>query len=70
MKPLKLSLLVMVFLLSFASCTTEEMATEIIEDYTIDLNLAKETNWEMAVKIIMVHVFHGNHVFCVFYGIR
>jgi len=51
MKPIKLSLLVMVFLLSFASCSEEEMATEIIEDYTINLNLAKETNWEMAEEI-------------------
>ena len=41
----------MVFLMSFASCSKEDMATEIIEDYTIDLNLAKETNWEMAEEI-------------------
>ena len=44
MKPLRLSLLAMVFLLSFTSCTTEDVVPEIIEDYTIDLNLAKETN--------------------------
>jgi len=52
MNPLRLSLLAMVFLLSFTSCTTEDMASEIIEDYTIDLNLAKETNWEIAEQII------------------
>jgi len=51
MKPLKLSLLAMVFLLSFISCSEEDMASEITEDYTIDLNLAKETNWEMAEEI-------------------
>ena len=51
MKPIKLSLLAIVFLLSFVSCSEEDMATEIIEDYTIDLNLAKETNWEMAEEI-------------------
>jgi len=37
--------------MSFASCSKEDMATEITEDYTIDLNLAKETNWEMAEEI-------------------
>ncbi|MGI9594340.1 MAG: hypothetical protein ACR2MH_07040 [Patiriisocius sp.] len=34
MKPLRLSLLAMVFLLSFTSCTTEDVVPEIIEDYT------------------------------------
>ena len=51
MKPLKLSLLAMVFLLTFTSCTTEDVVPEIIEDYTIDLNLAKETNWKLAEQI-------------------
>jgi len=51
MKPLRLSLLAMVFLLSFTSFTTEDVVPEIIEDYTIDLNLAKETNWKLAEQI-------------------
>ena len=34
MKPLKLSLLAMVFLLSFISCSEEDMASEITEDCT------------------------------------
>lgn len=42
----------MVFCLSMTSCTKDE--PEVIEEvnYTVDLNLANETNWEMADAIL------------------
>tara|TARA_B100000795_G_scaffold112494_1_gene83341 strand:- start:59453 stop:59956 length:504 start_codon:yes stop_codon:yes gene_type:complete len=52
MKSLKTNLLAIVLLISLASCSTEDIETGITEDYTIDLNLAKETNWELAEDIL------------------
>lgn len=54
MKLLRINLLAIVILLSFASCSTEESANDITADYTIDLNLANETDWEVADEILQL----------------
>tara|TARA_R100000935_G_scaffold36196_1_gene57039 strand:+ start:160845 stop:161351 length:507 start_codon:yes stop_codon:yes gene_type:complete len=53
MKLIKTSLLAMVLLITMASCSKEEdsVATEEV-NYSIDLNLADETDWVMADEIL------------------
>jgi uncharacterized protein YkwD len=52
MKLLKTNLLAIVLILSLASCTSEDNATDIATDYTIDLNLVNETDWGMAEEVL------------------
>jgi uncharacterized protein YkwD len=53
MKLIKTSLLAMVVLFTVASCSPESDAiSESEADYTIDLNLANKTDWEMANEIL------------------
>jgi len=44
----------MVLLFTVASCTKDEDPVVEEASYTIDLNLAKETNWEMADEILVL----------------
>jgi uncharacterized protein YkwD len=54
MKLIKTSLLAMVLLITMASCSKEEaLETEEI-NYSIDLNLANETDWVMADEILQL----------------
>ena len=52
MKILRTSLLAMVFMFAMTSCTKDE--SDVIDEarYSIDLNLAHETNWELADEIL------------------
>lgn len=52
MKLLKLNLLSLVFLLVVTSCQKDEGFTEDQANYSIDLNLANETDWQMADQIL------------------
>ncbi|WP_339697746.1 CAP domain-containing protein [uncultured Marixanthomonas sp.] len=54
MNLLKTSLLAMVLFCTVTSCSkdTDVIVEETTEDYTIDLNLANETDWEMADEIL------------------
>lgn len=44
----------MVLLITVACSKDEGVEDEVIQDYTIDLNLAKETNWQMANEILQI----------------
>ena len=52
MKILKLNLLSLVLLLLVTSCQKDESFTEEEANYSIDLNLANETDWQMADEIL------------------
>ena len=52
MKLLKLNLLSLVLLLLVTSCQKDESFTEEEANYSIDLNLANETDWQMADEIL------------------
>ncbi len=53
MKTIKTSLLAMVLLFTVASCSKEaDVETQDDLNYTIDLNLAKKTDWDMANSIL------------------
>ena len=47
MKLFKTSLLAIVLLFTVASCSKDDSITLDEADYTINLNLAHETNWEL-----------------------
>jgi len=52
MKLLKTSLLAMVLLFTVASCTKDEDVVAEEANYSIDVNLAQETDWQMANEIL------------------
>ncbi|WP_203294910.1 CAP domain-containing protein [Luteirhabdus pelagi] len=52
MKLIKTSLLAMVLLFTVASCSKDEAVVEETVHYTIDVNLAQETDWTMANEIL------------------
>ncbi len=52
MKILKTSLLAMVLLFTVASCTKDEDVVADEANYSIYVNLAKETDWQMANEIL------------------
>jgi uncharacterized protein YkwD len=52
MKLIKTSLLAMVLLMTVASCSKEEAVVLEEANYSIDLNLADETDWAMADEIL------------------
>lgn len=54
MKLLKLNLLSLVLLLLVTSCQKDESFTEEQANYSIDLNLANETDWQMADQILVL----------------
>ena len=54
MKLLKLNLLSLVLLLLVTSCQKDESFTEEEANYSIDLNLANETDWQMADEVLAV----------------
>jgi uncharacterized protein YkwD len=60
MKLLKTSLLAMVLLLTVASCTKDEDGVTEEANYSIDVNLAKETDWQMANEILDLVNEHRN----------
>jgi uncharacterized protein YkwD len=54
MKILKLNLLCVLLLLTITSCQKDESFTEDEANYSIDLNLANETDWQMADEILVL----------------
>jgi uncharacterized protein YkwD len=54
MKTYKLSLLAMAFMFLFTSCSKDEIETTEEANYSIDLNLAQETDWEIADQILVL----------------
>lgn len=54
MKLLKLNLLSLALLLVVTSCQKDEGFTEDQANYSIDLNLANETDWQMADQILVL----------------
>ncbi|NNF30059.1 MAG: CAP domain-containing protein [Flavobacteriaceae bacterium] len=52
MNLIKSSLLAMVLFATVVSCSKDEAVVVEEADYTIDLNLAQETNWELADAIL------------------
>lgn len=54
MKILRINLLAIVLMISLVSCSTDDNATDVTTNYTIDLNLANETDWEMAEEILQL----------------
>ena len=54
MKLFKTSLLAIVLLFTVASCSKDDSITLDEADYTINLNLAHETNWELADEILVL----------------
>ena len=54
MKLLKLNLLSLVLLLLVTSCQKDEIFTQEEANYSIDLNLANETDWQMADEVLAV----------------
>jgi len=54
MKLLKLNLLSLALLLVVTSCQKDESFTEDQANYSIDLNLANETDWQMADQILVL----------------
>jgi len=52
MKTLKLSLLSMAFLFLTTSCSKDSIETSDETNYSIDLNLAQETDWQFADDIL------------------
>ena len=54
MKILKLNLLSLLLLILVTSCQKDEGFTEEEANYSIDLNLANETDWQMADEILAI----------------
>ena len=54
MKTFKLSLLAMALLFLTASCSKDDIETTETANYSIDLNLAQETDWEIANEILVL----------------
>ena len=54
MKLFKTSLLAIVLLFTVASCSKDDSIILDEADYTINLNLAHETNWELADEILVL----------------
>ena len=54
MKLFKISLLAIVLLVTVASCSKDDSIILDEADYTINLNLAHETNWELADEILVL----------------
>ncbi|MEM7186306.1 MAG: CAP domain-containing protein, partial [Bacteroidota bacterium] len=54
MKTLKTTLLAMVLLFTVASCSKNEEVLVEEANYSVDLNLARETDWEMANEVLAV----------------
>lgn len=54
MKLFRNSLLVITLLFTLASCTKDENAFVDEANYSIDLNLANETDWQMANEILVI----------------
>ncbi len=52
MKNLRTSLLAMTLLLLVTSCSKDDSVISEAADYSINLNLAQETDWEMADEIL------------------
>ncbi len=51
---LKTTLLALGLLFSIVSCSPEETSSDITSDYQIDLNLASETDWEIAEQVLQL----------------
>lgn len=62
MKLIKTSLLALVLLCLVTSCSKEESGTTEEINYSIDLNLAQETNWELADEILVLINEHRTSV--------
>lgn len=54
MKTIKTSLLAIVLLLTVASCSKDDSLVEEEANYSIDLNLAQETDWQLADDILVL----------------
>lgn len=54
MRLFKTTLLAFGLLLSIASCSPEDTSADLAVDYQIDLNLATETDWEMAEEVLQL----------------
>lgn len=54
MKTLKTSLLAIVLLFTVASCSKDDSIVTEEADYSINLNLAHETDWELADEILVL----------------
>ena len=54
MRILRTSLLAMVFMFAMSSCTKDESEVNDEINYSIDLNLAHETDWEFADEILIL----------------
>jgi uncharacterized protein YkwD len=54
MKLFRNSLLVITLLFTMASCTKDENAFVDEANYSVDLNLANETDWQMANEILVI----------------
>ncbi len=52
MKTIRTSLLAMAFLFLATSCSKDDIVTNEEANYTIDLNLAQETDWQFADEIL------------------
>ena len=62
MKLLKTSLLAMVLIFTVASCSKEEDSSVQEADYSIDVNLAQETDWQMANEILELINAHRTEI--------
>jgi len=54
MKTLRTSLLAMALLVFLSSCSKDDSTIEETVNYTIDLNLAQETDWQIADEILVL----------------
>jgi len=54
MKTIKLSLLAMVLMLTVTSCSKDDSIATEEANYSIDLNLAQETDWQIADDILVL----------------
>ena len=54
MKILKLNLLCVLLLITITSCQKDDSFTEDEANYSIDLNLANETDWQLADEILVL----------------
>ncbi len=62
MKTMKITLLAVVVLMTAASCSKDEEVIVEEANYTIDVNLARETDWEMANEVLSVINEHRRSV--------
>jgi len=62
MKTYKLSLLALAFMFLITSCSKDEIETTQEANYSIDLNLAQETDWEIANQILVLINEHRTSV--------